>query len=234
MSFREPKPLVARDLEATGPPDRTYKVVFAGDAAVGKTSFINRITKGIFLNNLSSTLGVDFQVKMLRVDERNIALQLWDTAGIWIMIEIWFMYSSLVFMTFFPGQERFRSVTRSYFRRADGVMLLYDVTNEKSFLSVRQWIDAVDVITYYFFKQISFFFLPAIFHLVEYHHEVINEVEILHSCKSRRKLSIGYWKYFFSIIFQKKAHKFTWWRRFLGSTELKHIFPITQVDQSFV
>lgn len=111
-----------RDLEATGPPDRTYKVVFAGDAAVGKTSFINRITKGVFLNNLSSTLGVDFQVKMLRVDERNIALQLWDTAG----------------------QERFRSVTRSYFRRADGVMLLYDVTNERSFLSVRQWIDAVD------------------------------------------------------------------------------------------
>ena len=55
--------------------------LFQGDAAVGKTSFINRITKGVFLNNLSSTLGVDFQVKMLRVDERNIALQLWDTAG---------------------------------------------------------------------------------------------------------------------------------------------------------
>ena len=46
---------------------------------------------------------------------------------------------------YFLGQERFRSVTRSYFRRADGVMLLYDVTNERSFLSVRQWIDAVDV-----------------------------------------------------------------------------------------
>ena len=46
---------------------------------------------------------------------------------------------------YFSGQERFRSVTRSYFRRADGVMLLYDVTNERSFLSVRQWIDAVDV-----------------------------------------------------------------------------------------
>ena len=38
-----------------------------------------------------------------------------------------------------------RSVTRSYFRRADGVMLLYDITSEKSFLSVREWIDAVDV-----------------------------------------------------------------------------------------
>ena len=48
---------------------------------MGKTSFINRITKGVFLSNLSSTLGVDFQVKTIRVDERNIAIQLWDTAG---------------------------------------------------------------------------------------------------------------------------------------------------------
>ena len=57
------------------------QVVFAGDAAVGKTSFINRITKGYFMDNLSSTLGVDFQVKTFRVDDRNIAIQLWDTAG---------------------------------------------------------------------------------------------------------------------------------------------------------
>ena len=55
--------------------------MFAGDAAVGKTSFINRITKGYFMDNHSSTLGVDFQIKNFRVDERNIALQLWDTAG---------------------------------------------------------------------------------------------------------------------------------------------------------
>ena len=53
----------------------------------------------------------------------------------------------------FLGQERFRSVTRSYFRRADGVMLLYDVTNERSFLSVRQWIDAVDVSNFNYLKM---------------------------------------------------------------------------------
>ena len=52
---------------------------------------------------------------------------------------------NVIYIKYFSGQERFRSVTRSYFRRADGVMLLYDVTNERSFLSVRQWIDAVDV-----------------------------------------------------------------------------------------
>ena len=60
------KVLTADEIAPTGPPDKTYKVVFAGDAAVGKTSFINRITKGVFLTNVSSTLGVDFQVKTFR------------------------------------------------------------------------------------------------------------------------------------------------------------------------
>jgi len=122
MAYSEEDHSKLRDLEPTGPPDRTYKVVFAGDAAVGKTSFINRITKGVFMSNLSSTLGVDFQVKTIRVDDRNIAIQLWDTAG----------------------QERFRSVTKTYFRRADGVMLLYDVTSDRSFCSVRHWVQCID------------------------------------------------------------------------------------------
>ena len=45
----------------------------------------------------------------------------------------------------FAGQERFRSVTKTYFRRADGVMLLYDVTSERSFSSVRSWVENIDV-----------------------------------------------------------------------------------------
>ncbi|MPC60112.1 Ras and EF-hand domain-containing [Portunus trituberculatus] len=64
-----------------GPPERTYKVVFAGDAAVGKSTFIVRLCKGYFVNNIASTLGVDYKVKTLSVDEKNIAIQLWDTAG---------------------------------------------------------------------------------------------------------------------------------------------------------
>ncbi|XP_067138671.1 ras and EF-hand domain-containing protein homolog isoform X2 [Centruroides vittatus] len=113
--------------EATGPPERTYKIVFIGDAAVGKSSFILRLSKGMFVAHLNSTLGVDFQVKTLKIDDKNIALQLWDTAG----------------------QERFRSITQSYFRKTDGVMLLYDCTNESSFLNVRQWMEAIDVSCFY-------------------------------------------------------------------------------------
>ena len=65
--------------------------------------------------------GVDFQLKNMVVDNLPIALQLWDTAG----------------------QERFRSIAKSYFRRVDGVVLLYDVTCENSFIDVRDWLESI-------------------------------------------------------------------------------------------
>lgn len=104
------------------PPEQTFKVIFVGDAGVGKSSFALRISKGVFVRHMSSTLGLDFLMRTLRVDGRNVAVQLWDTAG----------------------QERFRSITKSYFRKADGVMLLYDCTCEQSFLNVRQWVEDID------------------------------------------------------------------------------------------
>ncbi|CAF0929105.1 unnamed protein product [Rotaria sordida] len=103
------------------PFDRMYKVVFCGDAAVGKSTLIMRLCKGKFISNINSTLGVDFQNKQLEIDSKRIAIQLWDTAG----------------------QERFRSIAKSYFRRCDGVILVYDSTYERSFLNVREWIDTI-------------------------------------------------------------------------------------------
>ncbi|XP_074788558.1 ras and EF-hand domain-containing protein isoform X2 [Athene noctua] len=102
--------------------DKAYKIVLAGDAAVGKSSFLTRLCRNEFRGHTSATLGVDFQMKRLIVDGEPTVLQLWDTAG----------------------QERFRSIAKSYFRRADGVLLLYDVTCEKSFLNVREWVDMIE------------------------------------------------------------------------------------------
>ncbi|XP_044053011.1 ras and EF-hand domain-containing protein isoform X2 [Siniperca chuatsi] len=102
--------------------EKAYRIVLAGDAAVGKSSFLLRLCKNEFKLNSSTTLGVDFQMKTLIVDGEPVLLQLWDTAG----------------------QERFRSIAKSYFRRADGVLLLYDVTCEKSFLNVREWVDMIE------------------------------------------------------------------------------------------
>ncbi|KAF4109622.1 ras and EF-hand domain-containing protein [Onychostoma macrolepis] len=110
-------------LAVTQPPsEKAYRIVLAGDAAVGKSSFLLRLCKNEFKGNTSATLGVDFQMKTLVVDGVPTVLQLWDTAG----------------------QERFRSIAKSYFRRADAVLLLYDVTCEKSFLNVREWVDIIE------------------------------------------------------------------------------------------
>jgi len=73
----------------------------------------------------SFSIAFSVQVKTLAVSGRQVVLQLWDTAG----------------------QERYRSITRQYFRKADGVVVVYDVTNEKSFLSVRSWMQNVQVST---------------------------------------------------------------------------------------
>ncbi|XP_042344748.1 ras and EF-hand domain-containing protein isoform X2 [Plectropomus leopardus] len=102
--------------------EKAYRIVLAGDAAVGKSSFLLRLCKNEFKLDSSATLGVDFQMKTFIVDGEPVLLQLWDTAG----------------------QERFRSIAKSYFRRADGVLLLYDVTCEKSFLNVREWVDMIE------------------------------------------------------------------------------------------
>ena len=106
LSFRD-------DWQPTGPADRTFKIIFAGDSAVGKSSFISRLHDGVFISHTTTTLGnilekrmwfsnihkaspqcrdsfyqkqkkikgVDYKVKTIRVDERNVAVQLWDTAG---------------------------------------------------------------------------------------------------------------------------------------------------------
>ncbi|XP_010178014.1 PREDICTED: GTP-binding protein GEM-like, partial [Mesitornis unicolor] len=106
---------------ATCSPDRIFKVVFVGNSGVGKSSFIHRFCYDRFLAELNATIGVDYQVRSLMVDNTQVALQLWDTAG----------------------QERFRSITKQYFRKADGILVMYDITAECSFTAVRNWMSSV-------------------------------------------------------------------------------------------
>ncbi|KAK2190058.1 hypothetical protein NP493_90g01018 [Ridgeia piscesae] len=106
---------------ANATPERLFKVVFVGDSGVGKSSFMHQFCKREFRATFAATIGVDFQVKSLVVDGHLIALQLWDTAG----------------------QERFRSITKQYFRKADGIMVFYDVTSEISYKNVRNWITSI-------------------------------------------------------------------------------------------
>lgn len=66
---------------------------------------------------------MDFFSKALRLDDKVVSLQLWDTAG----------------------QERFQSVTKSYYRGAQGVLLMYDISQEESFIAVKSWINSINV-----------------------------------------------------------------------------------------
>eukprot|EP00357_Protocruzia_adherens_P020155 CAMPEP_0115025884 /NCGR_PEP_ID=MMETSP0216-20121206/34341_1 /TAXON_ID=223996 /ORGANISM="Protocruzia adherens, Strain Boccale" /LENGTH=220 /DNA_ID=CAMNT_0002400703 /DNA_START=43 /DNA_END=705 /DNA_ORIENTATION=+ len=98
-----------------------YKLVFLGDQSVGKTSIINRFMYDTFDANYQATIGIDFLSKSMYLDEKTIKLQLWDTAG----------------------QERFRSLIPSYIRDSSLAVIVYDITNRKSFESVNKWVEDI-------------------------------------------------------------------------------------------
>ncbi|KAH7924751.1 ras-domain-containing protein [Leucogyrophana mollusca] len=96
------------------------KFIITGDAAVGKSSLLVRLTDQRFLANPDPTLGVEFGSKLIEIPEEGkiVKLQCWDTAG----------------------TESFRSITRSYYRGAAGCLLVYDVTSRASFANARSWL----------------------------------------------------------------------------------------------
>uniref|UniRef100_A0A3Q3MTZ7 Calcium release activated channel regulator 2Ab n=1 Tax=Labrus bergylta TaxID=56723 RepID=A0A3Q3MTZ7_9LABR len=102
-------------------PDRLFKVVLVGNSSVGKTSLLRSFCEGRFHSTTTATVGIDYSVKTLTLDNMQVAIQLWDTAG----------------------QERFRSITKQFFRKADGVVLMYDITVEDSFWAVQPWLNNV-------------------------------------------------------------------------------------------
>jgi len=97
-------------------------VMLLGDSCTGKTCLLIHSKDGTFMsNNFISTVGIDYRNKLVEVDKQKIKLQIYDTAG----------------------QERFRSITSSYYRDADALLLVYDVTNRLSFENIRNWLAQV-------------------------------------------------------------------------------------------
>ena len=97
--------------------DIVYKVILIGDSGVGKTATMERYLKGHFANEYSSTIGIDFGVKIVNKDNRNIKLQMWDTAG----------------------QDKFKSLISTYFRNVNVVLLVYSIKNMQSFINLKFW-----------------------------------------------------------------------------------------------
>ena len=100
--------------------DYLYKIVLVGDAGVGKTHLLSRYIKGTLPKNPQSTIGVEFATKTVPLQTGGtVKAQIWDTAG----------------------QERYRAITSAHYRRAVGAMLMYEVTNEKTFANAKRWMD---------------------------------------------------------------------------------------------
>ena len=103
-------------------PDFNFKIVTIGQNSVGKTSIILRYTENTFnKNTLLTTLGVDYKTKEIKIENRKVSLSIWDTAG----------------------QEKFNHLTKQYYNGADGVLLVFDLTNKESYNKMQFWYDEV-------------------------------------------------------------------------------------------
>ena len=102
-----------------------FKVIMLGSISVGKTCFLSYFIDSVFKEAYACTVGVDFKVKTVVLDQNlKVDLQIWDTSG----------------------EERFRTITRQYYRDAAGIILIFDVTNEKSFSDIATWIDEINLV----------------------------------------------------------------------------------------
>ncbi|KAG7484387.1 hypothetical protein MATL_G00048720 [Megalops atlanticus] len=97
-----------------------FRLIVIGDSTVGKSCLLRRFTEGKFTNVSDPTVGVDFFARLVEIEPgKRVKLQLWDTAG----------------------QERFRSITRSYYRNSVGGLLVFDLTNRRSFEHLKDWLE---------------------------------------------------------------------------------------------
>ena len=94
------------------------KLLLVGDTSVGKTSILSKYIDDIFEEKAISTIGVEYKVKSLVINGRKIKLRIWDSSG----------------------QDRFRSITQSFFRNADGILFIFDLTEINTFEGIKQWL----------------------------------------------------------------------------------------------
>ena len=102
--------------------DYLYKVIFIGDSDTGKSSLSQRIAHDSFNPTYIDTIGVDFFIKYIKISGKIIKLQIWDTAG----------------------ADRYRSITKAYYKGSSIIFLVYDVTNLNSFKNIKNWMKDIE------------------------------------------------------------------------------------------
>ena len=99
-----------------------YKVLLLGDSTVGKTCFLMKYTDKTFQDIHMSTIGLDYRLKAMKLKSgKKIKLQIWDTAG----------------------QDRFRAITKNYYKGSHGIILIYDVTSIQTYENIKTWVSQI-------------------------------------------------------------------------------------------
>ena len=99
----------------------TFRILTIGESGVGKTEVLRRFVENKFEDNDLATVGVEFKTKILDINNQEIKLKISDTSG----------------------QERFRKITTQHYKGADGIVLVYSVTNENSYNKIRDWMEQI-------------------------------------------------------------------------------------------
>lgn len=99
-----------------------FRLLLIGDSGVGKSSILNRFSDDVFNINYSSTIGVDFRSKNIKIDDQHISIEMWDSTG----------------------HKRFRDITRSFYKKTNCVIVIFDLSFRESFENIKIWFDEIE------------------------------------------------------------------------------------------
>ena len=100
---------------------KSYKVLLLGNSYVGKTCILLRFSEDTYKDDYEVTIGLNYRIKTLNIDNNPIRMQIWDTSG----------------------EEKFKAIAKNFYRGAHGVLLIYDICEKNSFLDVKSWIEQI-------------------------------------------------------------------------------------------
>ena len=102
--------------------NKAFKILTLGETGVGKTAILRRYVENKFDKHYLATIGIDYQSKTIKIKNKELKLKIWDTAG----------------------QERYKNIASHVFKGADGIMLVYDITDEYSFSKIADWMEQIN------------------------------------------------------------------------------------------
>ena len=97
------------------------KILIIGDSTVGKTNFVYKFSEDKFRENYFASTGIELKTTSIQIDGKSIKIQLWDTAG----------------------QEKYRAMIKNLYLKSQGIIILFDITNETSFINLKNWMSQI-------------------------------------------------------------------------------------------